>query len=139
MTWQDDLYAQQSLKKGAPQEGRPLKYRNTVVRDENGKKLFDSKQEAQRWHELLLMSAHGLIQDLDKQVRFPLEWNGVLICTYVADFVYTEKGQRVVEDAKGMLTPEYRLKKKMMLACHGIEIRETYARRRKPRSKSVPR
>jgi hypothetical protein len=31
----------------------------------------------------------------------------------------------IVEDSKGVRTPVYKLKKKLMLACHGIEIRET--------------
>jgi hypothetical protein len=44
---------------------------------------------------------------------------------YVADFVYTENGQQIVEDVKGFKTREYKAKKKMMAAQHDIEIRET--------------
>ena len=44
---------------------------------------------------------------------------------YVADFVYKDRdGRQVVEDAKGVHTPVYRLKKRWMLAEHGIEIVE---------------
>ena len=41
------------------------------------------------------------------------------------DFVYQEDGHTVVEDCKGFRTPEYRIKKKLMLWVHGIKIRET--------------
>ena len=47
------------------------------------------------------------------------------IAKYVADFTYEDKhGNLVVEDVKGRATATYRLKKKLMLACHGIEIVE---------------
>ncbi len=45
---------------------------------------------------------------------------------YVADFVYTdvEIGENVVEDSKGIRTKDYILKRKLMLAVHGIRIKE---------------
>lgn len=46
-------------------------------------------------------------------------------CSYYADFVYRDKeGNLVVEDTKGVRTSEYRLKKKLMLQVHGIQITE---------------
>lgn len=46
-------------------------------------------------------------------------------CEYVADFVYKDgHGRTVVEDAKGYRTDVYKLKKKLMLYVHGIEIME---------------
>ena len=45
-------------------------------------------------------------------------------CSYIADFVYRYNGKTVVEDAKGMRTKEYVLKRKMMLYFHGIRISE---------------
>ena len=47
-------------------------------------------------------------------------------CSYVADFVYTDKatGQTVVEDTKGVRTKEYIIKRKLMLHVHGIRIKE---------------
>lgn len=85
---------------------------------------FDSKLEAARWQELLLLQKAGMISGLQRQVPFDLTLNGHLICRYVADFVYTttETGETTVEDAKGILTPEFRLKAKMMEACHGIVV-----------------
>lgn len=46
---------------------------------------------------------------------------------YVADFVYTiaETGENVVEDSKGVRTKDYIIKRKLMLAVHGIRIKET--------------
>jgi hypothetical protein len=86
---------------------------------------FDSKKEAARWGELLLMRSAGLIADLERQVRFDLDVNGVRVCRYVADFTYVEGDCVVVEDCKGFRTPEYKLKRRLLLAIHGIEIRET--------------
>jgi hypothetical protein len=106
---------------------KPTKYRNTKVKgvDAAGNVItLDSKAEARRWGELLVMSKQGLIQDLQRQVRFKLDVAGHKICTYVADFTYRRDGNRVVEDVKGTMTPTYRLKKKLMLACHGVEICE---------------
>ncbi len=49
------------------------------------------------------------------------------IAAYVPDFSYTEPktGRRVVEDVKGYKTPEYKLKWRLMQACHEIEVKET--------------
>jgi hypothetical protein len=45
--------------------------------------------------------------------------------TYIADFTYFEKdGQQVIEDVKGVRTPVYRLKKKIIEAEYGIAITE---------------
>jgi hypothetical protein len=61
----------------------------------------------------------------------------VKVCTYVADFAYDQKTLsasendhyvRVVEDVKGMKTPVYRLKKKLVEAQYGIEITEVTSR-----------
>ena len=47
------------------------------------------------------------------------------VCVYKADFTYlTKSGEPVVEDTKGYVTPEYRLKKKLMVLAHNIEIQE---------------
>ena len=70
------------------------------------------------------MLAAGIISDLRLQVPYVITVNGLKICKYVADFVYIDKGYEVVEDVKGMKTPTYNLKKKLMKAVHGIEIQE---------------
>jgi hypothetical protein len=98
------------------------KYRNkrTVV---NGI-TFDSKREAARYSELKLLAHAGHISDLQLQPKYVIEVNGVKICSYLGDFRYWTNGKMIVEDAKGMKTPVYRLKKKLMLAVFGIEIQE---------------
>lgn len=90
----------------------------------NGQK-FDSKREAARYSDLILLELAGEISHLERQVKHPLIINSEKICTYIADFVYLEDGVCIVEDCKGMRTPTYKLKKKLMRAIHGIEIRET--------------
>ena len=89
--------------------------------------VFASRSEARRYQELRLLQAAGEISGLELQVKYPLVVNGVKIADYVADFRYYEdEGDTlIVEDRKGMRTPVYRLKAKLMRAVHGIEIRET--------------
>lgn len=105
---------------------QPSKYRNrkTTVDGET----FDSAKEARRWQELLLLQKAGRITGLTRQMPWTLEVHGQVICEYRPDFSYCESGQVVVEDVKSEATrklPVYRLKRKLMKAIHGIEIRET--------------
>jgi len=85
---------------------------------------FDSKAEARRYSELMLMMAAGEIGEVVLQPRFVISINGTKICTYVGDFEYHRRGVRVIEDVKGVKTPAYRIKKKLMKAVHGIDIEE---------------
>lgn len=103
--------------------------------------VFDSKGEMVRWEELRLLQKAGRIRKLERQVRFPLEVKGVKVATYTADFTYEEKTTSVgawdwapvVEDFKGLRTQVYLMKKRLMKAIYGIEIRETGVRPRTPR------
>ena len=108
---------------------------------------FDSKKEGVRYKELKMLERAGIIQDLQRQVKYvliPAQYEpsgeiytkgkekgkpkkGKLIereCAYYADFVYTENGKTVVEDTKGVKTPEYIIKRKLMLYVHNIKIKE---------------
>lgn len=92
---------------------------------------FDSVKECQRYCELKLMQRAGLISDLQLQVPFELiptqRIDGKVVeraVNYVADFVYRQDGVQVVEDTKGYKTPEYIVKRKLMLWVHGIRIKE---------------
>lgn len=87
--------------------------------------VFDSKAEARRYSELKLLEKVGEIKDLQLQPPFPVFVNGKLICHYIADFSYHEKGKYIVEDVKGVKTPVYRLKKKLVEALYNITITET--------------
>ena len=103
------------------------KYRNLPTEADGIK--FDSKKEAGRYLQLKLCVAAGQVRALRLQVPYKLAVNGKHVCTYRADFVYEGKfGARwieVVEDVKGVRTREYLIKKKLMAAIYGIEIRET--------------
>lgn len=108
------------------EEKRPtaLKYGNKPTERDGIR--FHSKREADRYQELLLMQSAREISALERQVPFDLIVNGVKVARYVADYAYRDKaGARVVEDAKGYATTTYKLKKKLMLACHGIHVRES--------------
>lgn len=93
---------------------------------------FDSKKEARRYQELLLLEKAGEIQNLCRQVKFVLipsqrDENGKVVereCSYKADFTYEEGIKTVVEDVKGYRTKEYIIKRKLMLYQYGIRIRE---------------
>ena len=106
------------------------KYHNTPVK-RNGK-VFDSKHEAGRYTELKLLERAGKISGLKTQVSYlliPAQYDEnhrclERSCKYVADFVYFENGQLVVEDAKGVKTDVYRIKRKLMLKEYGIRIKE---------------
>lgn len=109
--------------------GNANKYHNQKT-EYNGI-LFDSRREANRYAELLLLERAGEIKNLQRQVKFvliPSQKDGKKVvereCSYVADFVYDENGETVVEDAKGVPTPEYVIKRKLMLYVHHVRIRE---------------
>lgn len=110
--------------------------------------LFDSKKEAQRYQQLKLMEKAGVICDLKRQVKYeliPAQYiDGKCVeraVTYVSDFEYymlkpprvksvmvSHKegivGEHIVEDVKGVRTPEYVIKRKLMLYKYGIRITE---------------
>lgn len=80
---------------------------------------FPSKLEARVYQGLKYMLGAGEISELDRQVRFPLVVNGIKICTFVPDFIYTDKAKkRVVLEAKGMETPSYKIKAKLFQALY---------------------
>lgn len=122
------------------------KYGNRKVTLDDGTK-FDSRREYQRWLELQLLERAGRISNLRRQVKFvlipaqyreherfgasgqPIKPLRKLLeheCSYVADFVYRddELNETVVEDAKGVRTDAYVIKRKLMLERYGIQIRE---------------
>lgn len=85
--------------------------------------VFDSKGELKRWLQLKEQWQAGEISNLRRQVELPLSVNGVLVATYKADFAYSdEDDERIVEDFKGFETPEFKLKRKLVWACHRIRI-----------------
>lgn len=117
------------------------KYGNRKI--DIGGVTFDSKREAKRYSELLVLLKAGEISDLQMQVKYTLIPSqrepdtigprggvkpGKLIeheVSYIADFVYKDKaGNTIVEDTKGFRTKEYIIKRKLALYLLGIRIRE---------------
>jgi len=108
-----------------------MKYRNRPC--EVGGEKYRSQKELRRHRELLLLQREGLIAGLTREVPFVLA-PGVKIdgekrarpaIRYVVDFLYsTQLGVMVHEDAKGMQTRVYRLKKHLMKTVHGIDVKE---------------
>ena len=104
------------------------KYGNHKVETYEG--TFDSKKEYQRWKELKALQNAGKINNLRRQVPYLLvptqrtEDRTERAVRYFADFVYERNGVVVVEDTKGVKTPEYIIKRKLLLYMYGIEIQE---------------
>ena len=105
----------------------PNKFHN---RAEGGQQ---SMYESRRARALRPLAQAGLIRNYAEQVSFELipaqrdRATGKMIepaCGYIADFVYDDEAGHHVEDAKGMRTDVYRIKKKLMLLVHGIQIEE---------------
>ena len=108
-------------------EKKPSKYR--AIKTTVGSFLFDSKREAMAWASLTQAQRAGLISNLERQVDIPLvgEKGPILTPTgrqmhYRADFVFVEKGLRIIADAKGYATEKFTLKK-AILAAMGYSIR----------------
>ena len=95
------------------------KYGNKKLDTPDGK--FDSKYEYEEWCRLKLLERGHIISDLQRQVSIELYPNlktsqGVIrAIKYIADFVYFEKGEKVVVDTKGYETDDYKIKKKLLL------------------------
>lgn len=96
---------------------------------------FDSRKEAERYLELRLMERAGAISGLRRQVVFeliPAQYVGGKFAEravkYIADFAYVDAltGETVVEDvkSKATITPEYIIKRKLLLYRFGIQIKQ---------------
>lgn len=121
-----------------PKKGN--KYKNEKVEFDGIK--FDSKRERDRYMVLKDAERRGVISELKCQPKFtliPAQYHeeakqlktkvkmvkkcDFLAITYTGDFQYVKDGKVVVEDVKGIVTPEYKLKEKMMAYFHHIIIR----------------
>lgn len=102
----------------------PRKYRNEWT--EVGGLRFQSKKEAKRYAELRLLLKAGEISELTLQPKIACVVNGTHVCNYFADFSFIDKrtSAKITEDVKGLKTPVYKLKRKLVRACTGIEIAE---------------
>lgn len=117
---------------------------------------FQSKREGNRYCELKLLQRAGKISNLELQKKYeliPAQYETVetgeyyqrgpkkgqpktkQVCieqamAYIADFVYEEDGETIVEDVKGFRDTssatyaKYVIKRKLMLYIYGIKIHE---------------
>lgn len=117
---------------------------------------FQSKKEGRRYSELKLLQRAGQISDLELQKKYeliPAQYETIEtgeyykvgakkgqpktkeVCieqslVYIADFVYKEDGQTVVEDVKGFRDTssatyaKFVIKRKLMLWKYGIRVKE---------------
>jgi len=76
--------------------------------------VFASENEMKRYLFLKKKEEDGEIFDLALQPRYRLKGpDGSVVCDYIADFKYIEGSRLVVEDYKGAITPEFRLKRRL--------------------------
>ena len=121
---------------------KPSKYGNKKTEDG-----FDSKAERDHYHTLLLAQHETVpsrrVVSIERQVKFELipaqrigGKSAELACAYVADFrvVYGD-GRVEVQDVKGVRTPDYVIKRKLMLWRHGVRVVEIG---KKPKVKKKP-
>ena len=127
--------ARQAIKvwrcKNCGQHHQKHKPTNCTVCGFNEFHYFASKFEANRYGELLLLQMAGQVENIETQVKYPLDVNGVHICNYIADFRYTDAntGAVVVEDTKGDakgVMDSFKLKQKLMCAIHDIKVKTVY-------------
>lgn len=84
---------------------------------------FQSKAEANRYLQLRTLERAGQIQKLERQIKYSLIAGGILCTQYVADFRYIENGKEIVEDVKGQILPDFKIKYMLMKGLLGIEVR----------------
>lgn len=85
---------------------------------------FDSKAELKHYIALKQRERDGEVRDIELQREYDLMVNGILIAKYRADMVFFDRllCRRRVVDVKGVSTPAFRLKQKLMKACFGIDV-----------------
>lgn len=121
-SWQDRVVRGAALPSSPTGEPKRGKY-NARKKEVDGV-TFDSSREAARYVQLKAMQLAGQIACLTLQPSFVLQDavrlpDGKLqrAITYRADFEYRDaRGERIIEDVKGMKTPVYLLKLKMLRA-----------------------
>lgn len=106
------------------------KYKSKKVSTEEG--VFDSKKEYKYY---LQLKENKNIKDIQRQVEYILvprqtDENGKFLyhpIKYRLDFKYYDSIDKKYHyvDVKGMKTPEYNIKKKLMYYVHKIKIEET--------------
>ena len=102
------------------------KYRNRPTTNSHGR--FDSKGEAVRYAELVLLERAGEITELRRQVPLylygkdlPIAYPSGRIARVVVDFAYKDAGGQRYEDFKGKQTAMSKLQHAILRA-QGVEV-----------------
>jgi len=89
--------------------------------------VYDSIAESQRALNLDLYIKAKEVDRWQRQVKFSVDVNGKHICNYFLDFkVWWSDGSITFEDVKGVETPVFKLKKKLVEAIYNIKITLIY-------------
>lgn len=83
---------------------------------------FDSKREAHYYLIFKSLEREGRITNLELQTSLIFDYNGRKMFTYKPDFEYDDKDGHHIIDVKGVETPVFRLKKKLIEAKYNIKI-----------------
>lgn len=86
-------------------------------------RTFASEAEMYRYLYLKGRQDRGEIQDLSLQPNYFPEIDGMRMTRYIADFRYTENGREVIEDVKGVLKDDTKIKLRLMAAALGKPVR----------------
>lgn len=103
---------------------RDSKYGAVPRQDANGER-YRSGVELRYHQRLQLLQRTGEVVQVEREVRYELVVNGLLVGAYVLDFRVTYADGRVEHvdtKSKPTLTALFKLKQALMLACHGIEV-----------------
>lgn len=79
---------------------------------------FDSKAESEFFDYLCLLKKQGEIVHIDLQVTFTLPGHVKYRCDFL---VYWKDGKITVYDVKGMMTSDFKLKKKLFDSTHPLQ------------------
>lgn len=96
------------------------KYKN--VKCEYDGKKFDSLKEMRHYAYLKSLEKRGVITDLQLQTKLDFKIDGKKIFTYKPDFEYNDEFGHHIVDVKGVKTPVFKLKKKLIEAQYNTEI-----------------
>lgn len=139
--WGDGISAPQRTQAFALAGKKKQKFNTRPVTVDGVK--FGSLDELKRFTQLLQMQKAGVITDLKPHPRkYEFIVNGVHIGSYTPDSEYriVDGGEMVTEDVKSdatRLARDFPLRKKLMLACHGIVVKEFIVNTRPAKRRSA--
>lgn len=97
-----------------------MKYKNDITYIDGIR--FASQKEARHYIYLKSLQQQGSIRNLQLQTVLPFQINDKTIFRYKPDFEYDDASGHHIVDVKGMQTPVFRLKKKLIEAQYQCTI-----------------